>query len=130
MGQKLNDHILVGTPKEISAYTMMRQFDIEKVKLCIFDDADEIMTTNIVKTNILNRLRNCKMVFLSATSLRSVSTCDIIRYELPLKYTQFYIKTGNDITLKFDAVLDVYKNLMKCGSKAIVFCSVRVKIVV
>lgn len=105
---------------------MMRLFDIEKIVLCVFDDADEVMATQVVKRNIENCLRSCRKIMVSATSLRSVMSSTYYRfnYTIPLNFGQYYIKTSNDVTLKFNVILDVYRSLVEYGNKAIVFCSV------
>lgn len=127
-GEKIDDHVVVGTPKEITAYVITRKFDIEKISICVCDDADEILTTQMVKTYIVDRLRSCRMIMVSATSLKSVISgpCTWISNSITLNCTQSFIKTGNSVALKMEVILDVYQNLMKYGNKAIVFVSVRI----
>lgn len=46
--KKLDCHVLVGTPKEMVSFQIMRLFNIEQITMCVIDDADAINTSKIV----------------------------------------------------------------------------------
>lgn len=123
LGKKLNDHIVAGTPKEVASFSLMRIIDIEKLSLCIIDDADETYTTDVVKSCIANRLR-CRTVMMSATSLKSVLDRDYasVCTTISSSTKSFFIKT--EVTDKLQCIMNVYKMLMDSNAKAIIFCNV------
>lgn len=63
---KLDCHVLVGSPKEMVSFKIMRLFNIEQVTLCVFDDADAIVTTKLVKEHIIEPLNNRRKVLISS----------------------------------------------------------------
>lgn len=65
LGSKLVTHVLVGTPKEMISFKMMRLFNIEKVTMCVFDDADTVVTTQLVKDHIIHAADNaCRFMLM------------------------------------------------------------------
>lgn len=80
--KKLDCHVLVGTPKEMVSFQIMRLFNIEQITMCVIDDADAINTSKIVQENIVLKLKACRKILVSATSLRSamvgIHNCEII----------------------------------------------------
>lgn len=113
----------MGTPKEVAGLSMF--FDVKNFSLCIFDDADEVYTTNIVKKHIANHLQHCRKVFISSTSLNAIMDGSYrkISTEIPSNSKQFFIKVDDSVD-KLQAIVNVYKSLMNSDAKAIVFCNV------
>ncbi|XP_055309062.1 DEAD-box helicase Dbp80-like [Sitodiplosis mosellana] len=66
LGHKLNCHVLVGTPKEMVSFKIMRHFNIEQISLCVFDDADTIVTTKLIKDHIIANLTQSRKVLMSS----------------------------------------------------------------
>lgn len=67
MGSKLTCQVLVGTPKEVVSFKILRLFDIENVTMCILDDADTIVTTQLVKEQIVNAVKeSCGFLLLQS----------------------------------------------------------------
>lgn len=100
-------------------------FDLGKFSLCIYDDADEVYTTEIVKKHIANRLQLCRKVLISSTSLNAImdGTYRKISTDIPSNRNFFFIKVGDSVE-KLEAIVTVYKLLMHSEAKAIVFCNV------
>lgn len=117
-------HILVGTPKETVGYSML--FDLAKLSLCIFDDADEVCTTDIVKKHITQRLGVCRKVLLSATSLSTImdGSYSVTCRKFPVNLRTLFVKVA-DNTAKLEAILRVYETVQNSKFKAMVFFNVR-----
>lgn len=122
----MEHQILIGTPKEVAAFSLMRLFDIEKISLCVVDDADEVYTSDVVKNHIVNRLRSCQKVMISATKLNSILSNDhytTMSRMIPLNCMHFYIKVDSVVN-KLQAIVKVYNVVKNTGAKAIVFFGV------
>ena len=126
----VNSQILIGTPKETVSFCIMRLIDIENIELCIFDDADIVTTTRLVKDNIINRLQVCRKIFLSSIGLNTIKDYSekfvSINNEITMNAMQFFIKMI-DITEKLNVIIEIYKLLKKFGGRCIVFCNVSIK---
>lgn len=120
-------HILIGTPKEVVALSIVRAFCIETISMCILDDADVINTTNLVQSNILLKLTNCQKVLVSSTSLHGAMTgvdnCEFIKDNQPKNTMQFVVKC-QDVPDKINAIIAIYKALKACNGKGFVFMNV------
>lgn len=129
--KKLDCHVLVGTPKEMVSFQIMRLFNIEQITMCVIDDADAINTSKIVQENIVLKLKACRKILVSATSLRSamvgIHNCEIISGTEPKNMVQFFMKCPYP-AMKLEAIQIVYKALVECGGKAIVFLNVIIQI--
>lgn len=117
-------HVIVGTPKEIVAYRLMRLFDIEKIVLCILDDADAINTTKLIQQHILHQLQG-QLIMLSSYrfKLGPVTNCHRMEYLAPLNCIQYYLNV-NDVCEKVEAIVEVYNVLVRTNTKGIIFCKV------
>lgn len=120
-------HILIGTPKEIAAFVSVRVFNIEDVSMFIADDADVVVTTKLIQDQVMNRLKRCRKILLSAACLKSVADADYKRITIkePMNTDQYFMKM-NDITEKFAVVVKVYNLLKTFNGRCIVFCNVSI----
>lgn len=118
-------HILIGTPKEVAAFASVRVFNVENVSLLIADDADGVITTKLIQGQIMNRLKKCRKILLSAVSLKSHVDGDykLITVKRSSNISQHFMKM-NDITEKFGVIMQVYNLLKTFGGQCIVFCNV------
>lgn len=82
LGSKVTCHVLVGTPKEIVSFKVLRLFDIENVTMCVFDDADTIVTTQLVKDNIVDAVKNSCRNFVIQSGKISMKLDFIAPYEI------------------------------------------------
>lgn len=48
--------LIIGTPKEIVGFAIMRQFSIESIKILFIDDAAVVNTSDLVRKNITDKL--------------------------------------------------------------------------
>lgn len=68
----MDSQIIVGTAKELVAFSLMKNFDLSKISMAVFDEADLMCTTNLVENEIIAKLsERCQKVFVSATLNRS-----------------------------------------------------------
>lgn len=106
-------HILIGTPKEVAAFASVRVFNVENVSLLIAEG------------QIMNRLKKCRKILLSAVSLKSHVDGDykLITVKRSSNISQHFMKM-NDITEKFGVIMQVYNLLKTFGGQCIVFCNV------
>lgn len=121
-------HILVGAPKDIIGFKMMRLFNIEQISLCVLDDADTIYTTELFQKQIMQPLASnqlSRFVMLAAHRFQApiVRKCEYIENLDDPNIKQYYLR-ANDVTEKLQAIIYIYKILKKTNTKAIVFCQV------
>lgn len=125
----IDSQILIGTPKEIVSFCIMRVINIEDIKLCIFDDADVIVTTQLIKIHVVSRLQRCRKIFLSSSCLNAVKNNSernvSITNKVTLNAMQHFIKTA-DVTAKLEVIVEIYKMLEMSGGRCIVFCNVSI----
>lgn len=134
MGQKLDEHILVGTPKEIATLRILGGFDMDDVETIFFDDADIIVTTDIVQRHLMNGKPGQQIVFATATQtakmtrhLMNSATFLDINEECDIFDTvaQHFIKC-EDFDHKVDTlrlIIDGFRR--KCKTeKILIFCNV------
>lgn len=123
-------HIIVGTPKEIASCRILGYFEMKKIVLAIFDDADVITTTDLVQRHILRQLpANCQKMYISATSnmasLRYFTRTDTIKHISPINIpTTIEHHTIECDTDKYEKLLSIVHSIVKHRGKVIVFCSV------
>lgn len=67
VGKKLTAQILIGTPKELSAYRLLGHFDPKDIDLVVIKDPDAITSTQLVKNNILDSVKNAQIIFFATT---------------------------------------------------------------
>lgn len=70
LGGKVKCRILIGAPKEIVAFRIMRLFDYENITFCVFNDAESIITSQLVKQHIIQPLSDKKCRFVAVTSIK------------------------------------------------------------
>lgn len=124
--------ILIGTPKEVASLGIIRVFNIEDISLCVFDDADVVATTNFIKTNVIDRLKRCRMLFLSSVCLNSVKN-NLKKSQLIIKKTtmnavQYFMKIS-DISEKIAAIVKIYNLLTTPQRQCIVFFNVSFRMI-
>lgn len=126
-------HVIVGTPKEMASLRILGYFDLKRIIVAIFDDADVITTTALLKQHILRQLpANCQKIHVSATSNRSsllyFTQNDVLQFvrsnEIPALIRHFTINCAN----KFKWLLSIVQSVFKNRQKVIVFCSVSIYI--
>lgn len=119
-------HIIVGAPKEIVAYKIMRLFDVETISLCILDDADTINTTKLIQQHILNAVHG-QIVMLASYRFRihAVANCHFMEFSSPLNTKQYCLNV-TDFSEKFEAISTIYNVLVKTKTKGIIFCNVSI----
>lgn len=60
-------HIIIGTPKEIVSLRLLGVFVTNSLKLVVFDDADSVAFSNLVKEQLIAKLpTKCQKLFMSS----------------------------------------------------------------
>lgn len=125
--QKIEAQLVIGTPKEVASFVIMRQFNIESVRLLMLDDAEVINTSELVKKNVTDKLGpNSVKIFTSlhSTGLAMRGHCFKILEEHSVpNITKIYIMC-NDTVKKIHAIVDVYRLLQTSNAQCIIFCRV------
>lgn len=120
-------HILVGSPREIASFKLMRLFDINCISLCIMDDADIVNTTSLIQEQITRPLK-CKKILISSSSLafasKYVENINNLVHNGDDGISQYFLKCG-DVSVKFKAILSIYKCLVETNQQGIIFVQVR-----
>lgn len=132
IGNKSNEHIIVATPKELASFRVLGGFEIDEIVLAVFDDADLIVTSDIVQRHLLIPLLEKCQVVLSSTTIGQHNIAQAINVniqpeeELPSNLTIFfYVCNGN--LEKFSAtrlIIDGIHRKFNSGG-IIIFCNVR-----
>lgn len=122
-------HILVGSPKEIVSFTIMRIFNIEKISMCVIDDADVVYTTNLMKDQVIKRLKtSCRKLMITFSSgyhqlVRApYALFDDKDFDIQVNIDHYYSKC--EVHTKFHIVEAVYAVLIEHHAQSIIFCSV------
>lgn len=128
LGKKLTSQVLVGTPKEMVSFKIMRLFNIEKVTLCVIDDADTIITSRLVKDQIVRALdKSCRILIvqsgLSTTYLNFIAPYDIHVDTCPLNVEQFLVDCPSNVE-KMKFALLVSKELARLNMQGFIFVEV------
>lgn len=120
--------MLIGSPKEMASFKLMRIFDIEKISICVFDDADIVNTTALIKEQITRQLK-CQKILVSSTSIagatKYVGNLTMLLYEQNVKVEQYFLNCG-DPSVKFKAILNIFHCLIEKNLQAIIFVQVSV----
>lgn len=112
MGQKCNAHILVGTPKELVSMRILGGFDMEKVNCAVFDDADVVVTSDMVQRHLVKALSHAQVVLTSTTICSDYGIRDPISIrllpseEVLVNVSLFFIKCSDNVH-KFDAARQI-----------------------
>lgn len=133
----MDEQILVGTPKEITALRILGGFIMDDIQTICFDDADVIVTSDMVQRNLLNLLKpEQQVVFATATNISKTSR-HIMEMAERMAITDEneifdtiatrFIKC-NDFDEKFDRlriIIDGFRRKHKT-EKIFIFCNVSV----
>lgn len=125
--QKIEAQLVIGTPKEVASFVIMRQFHIESISLLMLDDAEVINTSELVKKNVTDKLdSNSVKIFtslhVSGLAMRGHQFKILEERSVP-KITKVYMMC-NDIVNKIHAIVGVYKLLQTSNAQCIIFCRV------
>lgn len=128
LASKLNCHVLVGSPKEIISLKILRLFNVEQLSMCGFDDGDLIITTKLIKENIIANLKNtCRKILISSTvqnfDFRFLVPYSVHRDSSPMNVVERFAHCGTDYD-KLVAILNIYDVMKRFNSQAIIFCEV------
>lgn len=127
LGDKFDCHVVVGTLKEVVSCKIMRNYNIEKVTLCVFDDADAIVTINLIKMHIIGNLTQCRKILMSSrirTNIDFMKPYTIQVDASPIKVKQCFANCNDDYE-KLLAVLAVHEFLTSLNAQGIIFFEVR-----
>lgn len=120
-------HVLVGTPKEMVSFKIMRMFNIEQVTLSVFDDADTVVTTTLVKDHIIAPLKKCRKLVISSTiqekDIKLMRPYSVHFDDSQVNVKQCYRKCFTDYA-KLLAILTVVKVIQPLKVQGIVFVEV------
>lgn len=132
IGEKLMAQILIGTPKELTVYRILGHFDPNDIDLIIIKEPDVITTTNSVKDNIVNQVKNARIILFTTSGanrncLENIKINEFVRLdpfcELAPNVKHLFIECTS-----FDEKVMVLKEyLLSFNHKTIVFCQVIVK---
>lgn len=124
----LDCHVLVGSPKEMVSFKLMRLFNIEQVTLCVVDDADAVVTTNLIIDNIIKPLKMCRKVLISST-MGQTKVNFMVPYIAHSNNARAKIFQGSAICKtnheKLVAILTAYKAIAERNLQGIVFFEVK-----
>ena len=67
IGEPCDAHIVIGTPKELVSMRILGGFQMDKIKFAAFDDADVIVTSDMVQRHLINPLAHAQIVLSSTT---------------------------------------------------------------
>ncbi|XP_066597660.1 DEAD-box helicase Dbp80 [Prorops nasuta] len=138
-GQKITDHIIIGTPGKVLDWAAkFRFFDPSKITVFVLDEADVMIATQGHQDQCIriHKLlpRTCQMMFFSATYEPAVMQFAEIIVSNPLiirllreeesldNIKQYYVKC-KDINEKYAAITNIY-GVITIG-QAIIFCHTR-----
>lgn len=131
--------IIIGTPAEMASIRKLRCFDTNQIVLVAFDDADSVVTTDLVVNNLIKPLPPaCQLLLFSATINKAAR--QFVRDPLYLKSSNeeisesikhAFIECAND-QRKFETLVEIC-DALKSGnhinrSQIIVFTNVSVLI--
>lgn len=128
MGSKLTCHVLVGTPKEMVSFKVMRLFSIENVTLCVFDDADTVITTTLVKDHVVNSVKDSCRILLIHSGKSSLQLDFIAPYEIhvnvdELNVEQFFVDCPSNVE-KLKMALLLSHELIRLKLQGFIFVEV------
>ncbi len=138
-GQKLDDHVLIGTPGKVLDWSLkFRAFDLQKITVFVLDEADVMIAQQGHQDQCIrlhkHLSKSCQMMLFSATYEKKVMefaeyiiTCPItIRLkkeeEVLDNIKQYYVKCPSQ-ELKYQAIANIY-GVLTIG-QAIIFCHTR-----
>lgn len=138
-GEKLTEHIIIGTPGKILDWGVKyRFFDLKKIKVFVLDEADVMIATQGHHDQCIRihkqLSKSCQMMFFSATYEKAVM--EFAQYIVPNpiiirlqreqesldNIKQYYVKCNNK-DQKYAAIQNIY-GVITVG-QAIIFCHTR-----
>lgn len=127
------EHILIGTPKEMASVQISGAFDMNKVKLGIYDDADIVVPSDIVQRYLLKPMvaTACQVVLTSATISKTYDIPNSVllsrEEEICNNLSHYFIKCHDEYH-KFDAACKVIDALFRKfhaeSVRVMMFCNV------
>lgn len=129
LGEKLDAQIIVGTPKEIVSFSIMRQFNIEDIEYIIVDDVDLVNTSDLFRFHVMEKLASSSVKMFIASQLRTSTTyssrMEVISEPGNRNITETYLKCAS-ITQKIRAIVSAYTVLKKYNAQGIVYFRVNI----
>jgi len=138
-GQKLDDHVIIGTPGKILDWSLkFRAFDLSKISVFVLDEADVMIHQQGHQDQCIrlhkHLSKKCQMMLFSATYEKQVM--EFAEYIVPSPITirlkkeeealdnikQYYVKCRNQDD-KYGAIANIY-GVITIG-QAIIFCHTR-----
>lgn len=107
----------------------MRVFNIENISLCVFDDADIVSSTDLMKQQIVNSLDSeCRKLVISFNSGFEYGSIvkppyTAFKGENELNVDQCYMKC--EFATKIRIIAKIHDILAQHHAQAIIFCSVK-----
>lgn len=126
LGGKFETQIIVGTPKEICASAITRQFEIETIEAVVLDDVDLIDTSDLFKKHITHKLdAKCMKIYMVSRecNLQIPQGFELVVEHCEPIITQKFIRC-NDISVKIAAIVNVYNLLKRNDAQGLIFCRV------
>lgn len=120
--------MLVGTPKEMISFKMMRLFNIENATLCVFDDADTVVTTQLVKDHIVDAVNDSCRILLIHSGNASLKFDVIAPYDLHVNVCeqnieQYFVDCPSNVE-KLKLALLLSHELIRWNFQALIFVEV------
>lgn len=122
----MDRHIIIGTPKEIVSFSLLGIFKLQLLKMIVFDDADYVVTSQLVKTLLVAK---CQKVFISTSHFKIGHELFMMKLLVDSQsffhMQHFYMKCTND-EVKMESVKKICEEVRRNDSvgKAIIFCDV------
>lgn len=109
------------------SFKIMRLFNVEKITLCVVDDADTIVTSQLVKDQIMMALTKSRILIVQSAEkglqLNFMAPYVQMKNDHPLNVEQFFADCKSNVEkLKF-AIL-FCKELIRNGQQGIIFVEV------
>lgn len=131
LGSSISSQIIIGTPPELASAKLANMFDFRHVTLVIIDDADAVLTSQVVTKLLTTVPSSSKRIGFSSSSNRNLF--EKLRPTISLNmsdhkqffegYPQYYLKCTNFDTKCF--VIHTIYEALSVGVSAMVFCNVR-----
>ncbi|XP_055326602.1 uncharacterized protein LOC129580317 [Sitodiplosis mosellana] len=128
IGQKADGHIIVGTPKEIVSFSIMRNFNIEDIECIIIDDVDIVNTSDLFRSHVMGKLDRSALKMFIASQIHTAAPygndMEIVPEYGTRNITETFLNCA-DIVQKIKAIVTAYTVLVKYKSQGIIFFRTR-----
>lgn len=119
-----DNHVIIGTPKALAAFRMLNVFDMKKLAIIIFDDADRVLPSIYVKDHLMNAIpKQCQTLFMASSKISTLGISDMKHMELFVddkpflpNIQHFFINCVDD-----DAKFKMLQSLNTISGKLLVF---------